>query len=80
MNEKEILRHLISESNWSQNKMAMELGQTPQEASQRMQSKGSLKVDFFKDMLGVLGYELAVVPKHSTLPQRSLVVGGGDES
>lgn len=75
MDIKQIMRTLTEESPvWSQNKVAGEIGLTPQNMSQKMRSS-DIRVGVAAAYLDVLGYELAVVPKRSRLPQGSIVVG-----
>ncbi len=69
-----------SSSACPQNTVPMELAQSLQSASQHLQSKNSLEVDFFDDALDVLGYKSAVIPKHSTLSNKSIMMTSSDRS
>lgn len=76
----ELLRDLIGKSpNWTQNKVANEIGVTSQNMSNRMNLKGAPKTDFVAKVLDVLGYRLVVVPKGTNLPQGSLVISPESE-
>ena len=75
MNGKEIFRELVTQSSvWSQNRVAREVGMTNQDLSQRMRLKSDLRTDVFAELVGVLGYDVVVVPKGSRLPNGSIKV------
>lgn len=78
MDAKSLLRKLTEESTvWSQNKVAAELGLSPQNLSNKMRSPGDLKAGLVADYLSVLGYDLVAVPKQSRLPNGSVPITGG---
>lgn len=75
---RELVDKLLAESpNWTQNKVASRLKLSSQAMSNRMNAK-DLKAGFLAEILGVLGYELVVVPAESKLPNGSYVIGGRD--
>ena len=74
------LRQLIQRSpNWSQNKIASKLGISNAAMSNRMR-RNDQKVDFVADVLEILGYDLVIVPKESTLPRGSYVITNDEEN
>lgn len=78
MDAREVLRRLTEESPvWSQNKVAAQLGISPQNMSNKMRCPATLKVDLVADYLSVLGYDLVAVPKQSRLPNGSVPITGG---
>jgi len=77
MTTREVLRKVIDESAaWSQNRLAVEVGLTPQAMSNRMKPGRDMKAGFVARVLGVLGYQLVAVPKGVRLPAGSIVVDG----
>lgn len=77
MNIQSIIRKLISESGWSQNRLGNELFGSAQNLSKKMRASDMKAGDAAK-ALDALGYRLTVVPKGVELPKGSLVVDGWD--
>ena len=78
MNVQSIIRKLISESGWSQNRLGNELFGSAQNLSKKMRASDMKAGDAAK-ALDALGYRLAVVPKGVELPKGSLVVDGWNQ-
>ena len=75
----EIIKAIIEKSpSWSQNKLGAALGISQASMSNRMNVR-KMGVPFAVEALGLLGYDLVVVPKGSNLPRGSVIVERGDE-
>ncbi|MBP3884056.1 MAG: Lrp/AsnC family transcriptional regulator [Olsenella sp.] len=80
MKIRDILRKLIDDSTvWSQNRIAPEVGLSPQAMTNRMKGDRNMKAEFAAQVLDVLGYQLVVVPKGNRLPKGSFVVTTEEE-
>lgn len=79
MKASDAIRQLISKSQWSQNRMGMALGVTPQTFSTAMR-RHDMKAGTVARALDLLGYELWAIPKGTKAPQGSIQITAPDES
>lgn len=73
MKASDAIRQLISKSAWSQNRMGMALGVTPQTFSTAMR-RHDMKAGTVARALDLLGYELWAIPKGTKAPQGSIQI------
>ena len=68
MTAAQLIRHLVAESGtWSQNRLGMALGVTPQAMLNALKRR-DMRCGFVARALDMLGYELVAVPKGTRLP------------
>lgn len=71
MTAQETIRHLLKGSSWSQNRLGMAMGISPQGMGNAM-ARQDLRCAFAARALDLLGYDLVAVPKGSRLPNGSI--------
>lgn len=79
MNAQDVIRQILRGSAWSQNRLGMALGISPQGMGNAMARK-DMRVGFFARALDLLGYDLVAVPKGSRLPNGSIRIDGETEN
>lgn len=75
MRIKEAVNAAIKQTAWSKTAIARELGLLPQGLNDKLIRRKNPDFEFVATVLSIVGYELAIVPKDSQLPDGSILVG-----
>lgn len=78
MRAADAIRMMVRESGaWSQNRLGMALGYTPQGLKSALDRR-DMRCGLVSRALALLGYELVAVPMGAKLPQGSVRIDGGE--
>lgn len=79
MKFKEAVNAILKSPNWNLSRLGAALGVSRQAISNRINRSDTVRLSSAVEMADALGYEVALVPKHSRLPEGSFRITSGEE-